>query len=140
MKKLLLLLGLSLLGACASSPPVNENPLSGTHWQLVDIQSMDDSVVTPEAQSTYALHFGDDGNISIQADCNRMNGTYQYNAPSGLSFGPMAVTLALCPPGSLFDRFNKDMPYVRSFMIKDGRLFLSLMADGGIYQFAPIIR
>ena len=27
------------------------------------------------------------------------------------------------------------MPYVRSYVLKDGDLFLSLMADGGIYEF-----
>jgi hypothetical protein len=30
------------------------------------------------------------------------------------------------------------MPFVRSFVIKDGNLHLALMADGGIYQFSPL--
>jgi len=29
-------------------------------------------------------------------------------------------------------------PPYRSYVIKDGRLFLSLMADGGIYEFEPV--
>jgi hypothetical protein len=28
-------------------------------------------------------------------------------------------------------------PYIRSYVMKDGHLFLSLMADGGIYEFEP---
>jgi uncharacterized lipoprotein YbaY len=31
----------------------------------------------------------------------------------------------------------KDWQYVRSYVVKDGHLFLSLMADGGIYEFEP---
>jgi len=43
----------------------------------------------------------------------------------------------MCPPGSLHDHIVKQLPFVRSFVIKDGRLFLSLMADGGTYEFEP---
>jgi para-nitrobenzyl esterase len=43
----------------------------------------------------------------------------------------------MCPPGSLHDRIVKQLPYVRSYLIKHGRLYLSLMADGGIYEFEP---
>jgi membrane-bound inhibitor of C-type lysozyme len=44
----------------------------------------------------------------------------------------------MCPPGSLHDRIAKDLEFVRSYTIKDGHLYLSLMADGGIYEFAPM--
>jgi para-nitrobenzyl esterase len=32
----------------------------------------------------------------------------------------------------------RDWGYVRSYVMKDGKLFLSLMADGGIYEFERI--
>jgi para-nitrobenzyl esterase len=32
----------------------------------------------------------------------------------------------------------KQWGYIRSYVVKDGRLFLSLMADGGIYEFEPV--
>jgi para-nitrobenzyl esterase len=44
----------------------------------------------------------------------------------------------MCAPGSLHDRLAKDWEFVRSYTIKDSHLFLSLMADGGIYEFEPI--
>ena len=47
----------------------------------------------------------------------------------------MAITRAMCPPGSLHDQLVRQLPYVRSYVIKGGHLFLSLMADGGIYEF-----
>ena len=55
-----------------------------------------------------------------------------------LEFGPMAITRAQCPPGSLHDQLVKQLPYVRSYLIKDQHLFLSLMADGGTYEFEPV--
>ena len=50
----------------------------------------------------------------------------------------MALTRAMCPPGSLHDRIARDWTNIRSYTVKDGRLFLSLMADGGIYEFEPL--
>jgi putative lipoprotein len=43
----------------------------------------------------------------------------------------------MCPPGSLHDQLVKQLPYVRSYVMRDGHLYLSLMADGGIYEFEP---
>jgi len=37
----------------------------------------------------------------------------------------------------LHDQIAKQWPAIRSFMLKDGHLFLSLMADGGVYEFEP---
>jgi para-nitrobenzyl esterase len=43
----------------------------------------------------------------------------------------------MCPAGSLHDQIVKRLPAVRSYVIKDGHLFLSMMADGGIFEFEP---
>jgi para-nitrobenzyl esterase len=32
----------------------------------------------------------------------------------------------------------KQWDFIRSYVMRDGRLFLSLMADGGIYEFERI--
>jgi len=44
----------------------------------------------------------------------------------------------MCPPGSLHDQIVKQWPHLRSYVMRDGHLFLSLMADGGIYEFEPM--
>jgi hypothetical protein len=65
--------------------------------------------------------------------------TKLYNAApddTNLLFSP--ITRAMCPPISLHDLIVRDWEYVRSYIIKDGHLFLSLMADGGIYKFEPV--
>ena len=79
-----------------------------------------------------------DGRLSALIDCNRGSGMWTSSGPNRLQFGPMAVTRAMCPPGSLHDRVLKDWSYVRSYVIRDGHLFLSLMADGGIHEFERI--
>ena len=84
------------------------------------------------------MEFGVDGNLSMQIDCNRGRATWKATEPNQLEIGPLAATRAMCPPGSLHDRVVKDMEYVRSYVMKDGHLFLSLMADGGIYEFEPM--
>jgi len=43
----------------------------------------------------------------------------------------------VCLPGSLHDHIVRQWGNVRSFVIRDRHLFLSLMADGGIYEFEP---
>ena len=40
--------------------------------------------------------------------------------------------------GSIHDRIFKHWEFVESYILKDGHPFLSLVADGGIYEFAPI--
>jgi para-nitrobenzyl esterase len=112
--------------------------LNGTAWQLVQIQSMDDKVVTPPDRSHFTLAFGADGYVSVRADCNRGRGTWKSSAPAELLVGPLALTRAMCPAASLHDRFVRDLGLVRSYVVKDGHLFLSLMADGGIYEFEPM--
>lgn len=127
----------SCAGTPETTPPVAD-PLKETQWQLVDIQYMDDTVLKPDTAGKYVLRFGNDGTLSIKADCNMIGGSYSVTAPSGLEFGPMHSTMALCSENSLYDRILKDMPMVRSFVIKNGNLNLVLMIDGGIYQFSPL--
>jgi len=111
--------------------------LGKTSWQLVQFEGGDGTVLTPDDGSKYTLTFNPDGSLAARIDCNRGSGTWKSEAPSRLELGPMALTRAACPPESLHDRIVKHLPYVRSYMIKDGHLFLSLMADGGIYEFEP---
>jgi para-nitrobenzyl esterase len=129
------------MSACAGTPettPPVADPLKGSQWQLMDIQYMDDTVLKPDVAGKYVLRFDNDGSVSIKADCNMLGGSYTYTSPSGLEFGPLRSTMAFCGEKSLYNRFTKDMSFVRSFVIKDGNLHLALMADGGIYQFSPL--
>lgn len=111
--------------------------LNGTSWQLVKFQSSDDRTLVPDDKSKYTITFGRNGRVSARIDCNRGSGTWKSSGSNQLRFGPLMLTRAMCPPGSLHDRIVKDWSAVRSYVTRDGHLFLSLMADGGIYEFEP---
>ena len=119
-------------------PQSRATDLAGTSWQLVKFQGSDDTTLTPDDKSKYTITFGADGRVNARIDCNRGNGTWKSSGPNQLQFGPLALSRAMCPPGSLHDRIAKHWEFVRSYVIKDGHLFLSLMADGGIYEFEPM--
>jgi len=137
-----LLAALLLPIACSvrtPAPPQNGGAgLGGTSWQLIKFQSSDGKMLTPDDPAKYTIAFGTDGNVSARIDCNRGRGSWRSSGPNQLQFGPLALTRAMCPPGSLHDRMVKDWEFVRSYTLKDRHLFLALMADGGIYEFEPI--
>jgi para-nitrobenzyl esterase len=133
-----LLLGIILLlAACAAvapTQPQRSTPnLSGTSWQLVKFQGSDD-------KTKYTIQFSTDGVLSARIDCNQGRGTWKSSGASQLQLGPLALTRAMCPPGSLHDQIVKHWDFIRSYIIKNDHLFLSLMADGGIYEFEPVAR
>jgi heat shock protein HslJ len=112
--------------------------LAGTAWRLLNIAEMDDSTDIPDDPSKYSLAFNPDGTASMRADCNRGNGSWTSESPGQLQFGPIAATRAMCPPESLSDKFLAQFEWVRSYVLKDGHLFLATMADGAIIEFEPL--
>lgn len=109
----------------------------GITWRLVRINSMDDTVTTPDERARYTLTFDAGGQVAVVADCNRGAGTFEWSDDSRLEFGPLAMTRAMCPPESISDRFVRELGYVRSYVIRDGMLHLATMADGAILDFEP---
>jgi para-nitrobenzyl esterase len=126
-------IGQSTQGTAAS-------PLEGTAWQLVKFQGGDGKTLAPDDRSKYTIQFLDGGRVTARIDCNRGRGTWKVTGAGQLELGPLALTRAQCPPGSLHDQIVKQWGYIRSFLIKEGHLFLVLMADGGTYEFEPLVR
>ena len=129
--------------ACTSTAPSSSPPgsspagLEGTSWRLVQI-SMSDGVTRPAIErSRYTLGFGTHGVLNVRFDCNRGSGSWKSSGPDNVEFGPLALTRAMCPMGSLHDELVRQWPYVRSYVVKEGRLYLALMADGGTIEFEP---
>ena len=139
-KKAILLLAMLPVFAHASEGQVGAGLAgspAGTSWRLVRISSMDDTTYTPDDRSRYLLTFTTGGNMQIDADCNHSTGTWVSAQPGSLSFGQIASTQAQCPPGSLHDRYMAQFPWVRSYVIREGHLFLATKADGSIIEFEP---
>jgi heat shock protein HslJ len=126
--------------AAASLPAA----LAGTEWRLLEFQSMDDAAGTqrPSDPALYTMSLQGDGSVAMRLNCNRATGTWWAQAgPEGTSgqftFGPLAATRALCPPPSMDERVTSQASYVGSYVLKDGKLYLSLTADGGIFVWEP---
>ncbi|MGD9346133.1 MAG: META domain-containing protein [Candidatus Aminicenantes bacterium] len=122
-----------------------ENPLTNTEWRLVEFQSMDDSIgtVRPDDPSLYTMRLNGNGTVNMRLNCNRANGTWSAEASSDgtsgqFNFGPLAATRALCPPPSMDEQVAAHAQYIASYLLKGGKLYLSLMADGGIYAWEPL--
>ena len=132
------------VAACAGSRPPSRT-LAGTSWQLVQFQSMDDAQGTTRIAdpTLYTVSFGADGRVALRLNCNRATGSWQATpAADGMSgslgFGVLAGTRALCPPPSLDEKLLRDLAYVRGYLLRDGQLHMSLMADAGIYSWQPL--
>jgi heat shock protein HslJ len=124
-------------GARAATQPDSPS-LAGTTWQLVRFQGSDGTTLTPDDRAKYTIEIGAGGRVNARVDCNRGRGTWKSAGANQIEFGPLALTRVTCPAGSLHDQIVKQWVYVRSYVVKDGHLFLSLMADGGIYEFEPL--
>jgi heat shock protein HslJ len=139
--------GKRLAAFIAATPPPAPKPstkaltgFAGTSWQLVKFQSMDDTTLKPDDRSKYTIEFQGGGRLAVRIDCNRGTGTWKSAGESQIEFGPLATTRAQCPPGSLFDQIVRQWPNIRSYVLRDGHLFLALKMDGGIYEFEPLAK
>jgi len=127
-------------------PEALPSSLAGTEWRLVEFQSMDDAQGTtrPNDPSLYTMRLNADGKVNMRLNCNRANGSWK-DAPGSdpssgsLTLGPLSATKALCPPPSMDALILRQAGYIRSYMLKEGRLYLSLMADGGIFVWEPLM-
>jgi para-nitrobenzyl esterase len=112
--------------------------LENSSWQLVKFQGGDDTTLVPDDKSKYTITFGSNGRATVRVDCNRGGSSWKQRGTSELQFGSWSMTRAKCPAGSLHDRIVRDGAAVRSYVIKDGHLFLSGMAAGGYYELEPL--
>jgi len=151
MRKLLLAVVGTLLAGIASAAGTAKaagtggvDALANTRWRLVEFQSMDDATgtVRPQDPSLYTMQLDAGGTVAMRLNCNRATGTWSAEpgrdgASGRFEFGPLAATRAHCPPPSMDERVAAQMRFVRGYLMKGGRLYLSLMADGGIYAWEP---
>lgn len=124
----------------AQTPRANasSDDLGGTSWQLVKFEGSDGITLAPNDKAKYTIEFANDGQVNVRIDCNRGWGTWKSTGPGQLQFGPLAVTRAMCPPTLLSQHIPNDWQDIRSYILKEGHLFLSLTADRGTYEMEPV--
>lgn len=131
--------GAASVGDTQTASASRASELAGTSWQLVKFLGSDDTTLAPDDRAKYIIEFADGGRLTARIDCNHGQGTWTSSDTNQILFGPLALTRAQCPPGSLHDHLVKQWGNIRSYIIRDGHLFLALMADGGIYEFEPTV-
>ena len=135
---LLVVLGATSTCATAQNAP---GTLVGTAWRLIEFRSSDDEigVLRPTASSLYTMTLGENGSVSMRLDCNRVNGTWSASAAgASFGFGDLRMTRGACQHPSLDVQIARHAEYVRSYLLRDGLLYLNLMADGGTYVWEPL--
>jgi heat shock protein HslJ len=136
--------GLALAAAgCVTTPESTSEPrLTGTEWRLIEFISPEDSIGTIRARpdEVYTLRLDPDGSLAAGLTCNRGAGRWSspdvHKTMGTVTLEVKAVTMAACPP-TQFPRLPDDLGRIRSFVIRDGRLHLNLMIDGGDYVWIP---
>ncbi|HSG18107.1 MAG TPA: META domain-containing protein [Anaerolineae bacterium] len=117
--------------------PPQEAALVGATWQWL-------STVTPVEETTvgdpsrYTIVFDavvdDQGQATIQADCNTVGATYTVEDNSiDITLGPS--TLAACPEGSLDQQFLGELENAAIYFFEGDDLFMDMIADGGTMRF-----
>ena len=135
---------LAPLATAGCGPAQAADPLTGTAWELLSIESMapDEQPSTAiEDPGSYTVSFGADGRAAFTVDCNRGSSTWQADAAAAdsgsLQFGPIALTRMFCPQPSADATVAAALGRVRSFLLSDGQLHLSMEADSGIMHWRP---
>jgi heat shock protein HslJ len=134
----LALLATVVLVACSTYGTEDEFvDLVGSSWQLLELQSSDDSIgiVRPDDPAKYEMMLAANGTATLRLDCNRGTGRWMSTATNRtqgtMTFAPLAMTRAACPPGSLDTRVARELGFVRTYLTDGDTLRLIMMADGG---------
>lgn len=132
------------LAAAGGGSAAAAEPLAGTSWQLTSIESMspeEQPTITIDDPAKYTVSFGNDGRAAFQLDCNRGSATWEAGPAAddsgALTFGPIALTRMYCPQPSVDTQVAAALDQVRSYLLSDGQLHLSLAVDGGIMHWRP---
>jgi heat shock protein HslJ len=107
--------------AAADSPGDLVGPV--WHWQAT-ISKDASRAVNVSAPARYTVQFAGDGQVRVQADCNRGSGRYMPTQEGGLTLSPIATTKMGCPAGSLDTRFLRELGAVGRYRLDSGALML----------------
>jgi heat shock protein HslJ len=123
--------------ACTSPEGSDDPQLTGTTWELQQIQLNDGQVFTADPPQNYTAEFTEGGEVFLQADCNRVSGSFTTEEDRLLSVTLGPSTFAACPPGSISDEYQRFMGSANSFFFQDDELIIELKFDSGSMVFSP---
>jgi heat shock protein HslJ len=109
--------------------------LTGVVWRWIQFADPS-SQLTIDDPSQYTVEFMPDGQVHVKADCNMGNGSYSTEGNS-ISIEILAVTMAMCPPGSLSDQYLQNLNAAGLYALQGNNLMIDLQANSGTMTFAP---
>ena len=109
--------------------------LRGTTWRWIGFTSPAKQI-SVDLPDRYTVAFEGDTRIAVRADCNRGSATAGAPTAGMLRIGPLAMTRMSCAPGSLSDRFVKDLANAVRYAIRGQELTLVLADGAGTLRFA----
>ena len=125
--------------AIAPVADAGDTLLTSGIWLWQGTQRGTEVKIVPDAPERYTLEFQPGGRVDVRADCNRGTGTYQLNGRS-LRFGPLALTRAMCAPGSRDVDFLRDLAAVSGHVNSGRELVLTFAGNAGAMRFRVIDR
>ncbi len=129
----------ALLGAAACVAPSSEPgvpPLTGSVWELQQIQMSDGTLLSADPPEHYTAEFSEDGQVFIRADCNRAIGQFTATADGQVSIDIGPTTLAACPESSIGTQFLQALDNASLYFFDNDDLFIDLQLDSGTMQFS----
>lgn len=125
-------------GGSAGAPSADNEfvaeEIVGKAWKWVEFTDPATGQVLIPDPDAYQIALLDDGRLLVQADCNTANGLYELDG-MGIEIIIQATTLAVCPEGSLGDRFIWDLNAAALWFMQDDFLFFDLKFDSGTMKF-----
>ncbi len=110
--------------------------LVGPVWLWQQTLMSNDDQFGPDNPANYTVQFMADGTVAVQADCNRVGGSYTLDDSAiAIELGPS--TLVACPEGSLGDPFVAQLGGAAIYFFQEGDLLLDLQFDSGTMRFSP---
>jgi len=128
-----LLLGLSVAACSDRVTEPSGQPITGIEWQLRQLQRDDFSIVVIERPEAFTVEFGEDGQLTALADCNRCFGSHTVSG-SSLDVGALACTRAFCPSAPLDSEYVDALSRATSFA-DDGQQ-LTVFSEAGVLRYS----
>ena len=131
--------GAPMMPGSVNAPPppmaaAGDALLTETLWMWKETLMSGNKRITPDAPDRYTLLFQPGGMVSVRADCNRGSASYTLNGAS-LVLSPIALTRAMCPPGSKDTEFLAGLSAVSGQVFRGNDLTLTLKDGSGTMVF-----
>lgn len=122
--------------SAAAARSTSAPALERSAWRMVKLPG--NTALLPAESQKYIVAFGDHGSLSALVGCQRGRGTWKVSGRSDLMFGPLGLASSRCASDPVSSRVIADWRRVQSYVVRNGHLFLSLMGDGGVYEFEAV--